>query len=262
MQTRVGADGVVDQGLPWLNEIFFGGSTWVCDALTCCDILFVPLSVWCSRASRTHAQLWKTCRISPCCCSSPQCAPGSKPHCVREGETDVERLVGQNLWRLESLVKQVGEFAPSRRVETVPCGEELPRLFPGVAFEILPRGCSAVYQWLFQTRRGRAAARLRTARGVAVEEAAFFSDLKRGSCVALSHVHLAIFRCRSGCRDSHSRRWSLCGANGWSECGPLWMGVCDSFLGVMSCLMAVSDRDPVATSSSGLHDEGRRLLEA
>ena len=40
--------------------------------------------------------------------------------------------MGQNLRKLGSLVKQVG----SRTVEIVPCGEELPRLFPGVAFEI------------------------------------------------------------------------------------------------------------------------------
>ena len=57
---------------------------------------------------------------------------------MRDRETDFERLVGQNLSGLESLIKQVGEFVSSRKVETVPFGEELPRLFPGVAFEILP----------------------------------------------------------------------------------------------------------------------------
>ena len=36
----------------------------------------------------------------------------SEPHCERERESDFERLVGQNLWRLESLVKQVGDFSP------------------------------------------------------------------------------------------------------------------------------------------------------
>ena len=41
-------------------------------------------------------------------------APVSEPHCVRERETDFERLVGQNLWMFEFLVKQVGEFASSR----------------------------------------------------------------------------------------------------------------------------------------------------
>ena len=177
--------------------------------------------------------------------------------------------MGQNLWRLESLVKQVGEFASSRRVETVPCGDKLPRLFRGVAFEILLhiakltvtvvqrfiKGCSDA--------RGRAAARLRTARRVAVEEAAFFTDLKRGSCVALCYVHLAIFRRRSGCRDPHSRRWSLCGANGWSECGPLWMGVCDSFGGACDVVPDGSFRSrPSGDQLSGLLDEGRRLLEA
>ena len=62
----------------------------------------------------------------------------SKPHCVRERETDFERLVGQNLWRLESLVKQVGDVASSGKVGTVPCGEEHPSVFPGAVFDILP----------------------------------------------------------------------------------------------------------------------------
>ena len=30
-------------------------SEWVCDAMTCCDILFVPLSVWCSSVNGTQA---------------------------------------------------------------------------------------------------------------------------------------------------------------------------------------------------------------
>ena len=47
------------------------------------------------------------------------------------------RAACDNLWSLESLVKQIGEFASSRKVETVLCGEDLPRLFPGVVFEIL-----------------------------------------------------------------------------------------------------------------------------
>ena len=48
----------------------------------------------------------------------------SERHCVREREIDFERLVGQNLWRVEFLVKQVGEFASFGEVhpETVPCG--------------------------------------------------------------------------------------------------------------------------------------------
>ena len=76
---------------------------------------------------------------------------------------------------------------------------------------------------------GRAAPLLGTGRGVAVEEAAFFSDLRLCTHVALCHVHLAIFWCRSDCRDSHSRRWSPRGTHGWSECGLLWPGVRDSF---------------------------------
>ena len=56
---------------------------------------------------------------------------------MRERESDFGRLVGQSLWRLESLVKQVGEFASSGKLETVPCGEELPRVFPGVAYMLV-----------------------------------------------------------------------------------------------------------------------------
>ena len=37
-------------------------------------------------------------------------APVAEPHCVRERESDVERLVGQNLWRLETLVRPVGDL--------------------------------------------------------------------------------------------------------------------------------------------------------
>ena len=64
-------------------------------------------------------------------------APVSEPYCVRERESDFERLVGQNLWRLESLVKQVGDFASSGKTDTVPYGEESTRLFPRAVFEIL-----------------------------------------------------------------------------------------------------------------------------
>ena len=56
---------------------------------------------------------------------------------MREQESDFERLVGQNLWRLESLVKQVGDFASSGKADAVPCGEEPTRVFPGAVFEIL-----------------------------------------------------------------------------------------------------------------------------
>ena len=64
-------------------------------------------------------------------------APVSEPHCVREQASDFERLIGQSLWRLESLVKRVGDFASSGKVDTVRCGEEPTRVFPGAAFEIL-----------------------------------------------------------------------------------------------------------------------------
>ena len=63
----------------------------------------------------------------------------SEPHCVTERESDFERLVGQNLWRLESLVKQVGDFASSGKADTVPCGEEPARVLPGAVLGILLR---------------------------------------------------------------------------------------------------------------------------
>ena len=71
-----------DSVIAVVQRDFFGGSTWVCDALSCCGILVVPLSVWRSSVSGSHAELWKKRRISTCCCSSPQCAPVSEPHCV------------------------------------------------------------------------------------------------------------------------------------------------------------------------------------
>ena len=40
--------------------------TWSCVALIRCNILFVPLSVRCSSANRTHAQPWKICRLRSC----------------------------------------------------------------------------------------------------------------------------------------------------------------------------------------------------
>ena len=61
-------------------------------------------------------------------------APVPEPHCVRERKSDFERLVGQNLWRLESLVKHVGDFASSGQVDIVPFGEEPTRVFPGAVF--------------------------------------------------------------------------------------------------------------------------------
>ena len=80
--------------------------------------------------------------------------PMSEPPCAREREHGFERPVGQNLWRLESFVKQVGEFASCRK----------PRLFlvvrnfhTGVVFEVLLLldcdGCSKFFfQRLLQTR--------------------------------------------------------------------------------------------------------------
>ena len=89
----------------------------------------------------------------------------SEPHCVRERDSDFERLVGQNFWRPEPLVKQVGDFASPGKADTVPCGEEPTRVFPGAVCEIfLDIGgeigsaadldcCSEIYQWLSQTRK-------------------------------------------------------------------------------------------------------------
>ena len=81
--------------------------------------------------------------------------PVSEPRCAREREHRFERPVGQNLWRLESFVKQVGELASCRK----------PRLFlvvrnfhTGVVFEVLLLldcdGCSEIFQRLLQTREG------------------------------------------------------------------------------------------------------------
>ena len=109
----------------------------------------------------------------------------SEPHCVKERESDSEPFVGQNIWRLESLVKQVGDFASSGKVDTVTCGEEPTRVFPGAVFEILRQiggGLAtqlilAVVQKLrtaIPDAQGRMVARLMTACVVAVEEMAFF----------------------------------------------------------------------------------------
>ena len=71
----------------------------------------------------------------------------SEPHCVRERESDFERLVGQNLWRLESLVKQVGYFASSGRADTVR-GKE-PTRNPHACFQepLLRFFCISVGDW-------------------------------------------------------------------------------------------------------------------
>ena len=137
----------------------------------------------------------------------------SEPHCVRERESDFERLVGQNLWRLESLVKQVGYFASSGRDDPVLCGKEPRRVFPGAAFEILLHIGGRLAAQLILTVgqnflpmavldvQGRVVARLMTACGVAVEEVEFFSD----SRIILT-CHLVISRRRPGCLGSRSRR--------------------------------------------------------
>ena len=61
----------------------------------------------------------------------------SEPHRERERESDFERLVGQNLWRHESSVKQVRDFASSGKADIEARGEEATRGFPGAMFEIL-----------------------------------------------------------------------------------------------------------------------------
>ena len=58
-------------------------------------------------------------------------APVSEPYCERERESDFERLVGQNLWRLESFVKQVGDFASSGKADFYSRGEEPTRVLQG-----------------------------------------------------------------------------------------------------------------------------------
>ena len=74
--------------------------------------------------------------------------------------------------------------------------------------------------------RRRAVSRLRTAREVAVEEAAFSIVLKPGTYDALSHVddrdvwHEALATWPSLGID-RAAACSLCGAHGWSDCGTL-----------------------------------------
>ena len=53
---------------------------------------------------------------------------------MRERESHFERLVGQNLWRLESFVKHVGDFASSGKIDAVSCGEAPTRVLPGAVF--------------------------------------------------------------------------------------------------------------------------------
>ena len=60
----------------------------------------------------------------------------SEPHGARERESDFERLVGRNLWRRGSFVKQVGDFASSGKA-AVSCAEEPTHVFPKSVFEIL-----------------------------------------------------------------------------------------------------------------------------
>ena len=64
-------------------------------------------------------------------------AAASEPHCERERASDFERHVGQNLWRVESLVKQVGDFASSGKADFYSRGEVPTRVLQGAVFEIL-----------------------------------------------------------------------------------------------------------------------------
>ena len=100
--------------------------TCLCDALTSCDILGVPLSFWCSSVSRTHAQPWKKCRVSHCHCWSSECSGRSLERpCVRAPqrvrEIDFERLEGQYL-----VLCQTGRRVASSK-----------RIHPRLAFEVL-----------------------------------------------------------------------------------------------------------------------------
>ena len=63
-------------------------------------------------------------------------APVSEPHCEKERESDFERLVGQNFWRLESLVKQVG-LCLIWKSRFYSRGEEPTRVLQGAVSEIL-----------------------------------------------------------------------------------------------------------------------------
>ena len=90
-----------------------------------------------------------------------------------------------------------------------------------------------------QDARRRAASRLRTARGVAVEEAAFFSVLKPGTHVALSYVddpdvwHEALVTWPSLGADRAAAILTPDGDHhveltAGANAGPLWIGLCDS----------------------------------
>ena len=90
----------------------------VCDALTCCGILLVPVSVWCSNLNRKHAQPQQKCRTRPFCCQSLQCSVWSLERRCVVRETDLEKFSGPNLWTLGSLVTQIGEFCIIGKNET------------------------------------------------------------------------------------------------------------------------------------------------
>ena len=102
--------------------------------------------------------------------------------------SDFERVVVQKLWRLESLVEQVGDFASSGKADTVPCGEETTCVFPGAVIDIFLHIGERLAAQLVPDAQGSVVARLVTACGVAVEEVAFFNDSEPGTHLAFGHM--------------------------------------------------------------------------
>ena len=101
--------------------------SWVCVALIWCNILFLyrcrsgaqALTGHMHNLGRNVARALAVASLASALVGRWS-VPVSEPHCVRERESDFERLVGQNLWGLESLVKQVGDCASSGKADTVP----------------------------------------------------------------------------------------------------------------------------------------------
>ena len=63
-------------------------------------------------------------------------------HFLTRRETDFERLVGQDLWRLESVIKQVREFASHRKSRDCPLRRVPSTCVPGSL-----RFCISVGEW-------------------------------------------------------------------------------------------------------------------
>ena len=104
-------------------------------------------------------------------------APVSVPHSEKERESDLEQLVGQDLWRVESLVKQVGEFASSGKADFHSRGEE-PTRVPDAHGRVVARlmtacGGSPETRWHSSMTQNLAHARLSVAWITLISEMSF-----------------------------------------------------------------------------------------